>query len=56
MNELLKNLGIIFVIAGVAVIGIYALNTPVSNTTLIISGALAIGGVALHVILNRILD
>ncbi len=56
MNQFLKNFGIIMIIIGVAVLAFYTLNTPVSNTPLVLAGLLMVGGVAAHIILNRVVE
>jgi len=56
MNVFLKNFGIILIILGVIVLGLYSINTPASNTPLVFSAVLLLSGAALHVILNRIID
>ncbi|MCT4589877.1 MAG: hypothetical protein N4A71_18780 [Carboxylicivirga sp.] len=56
MNTFLKNFGIILIILGVVVLGIYSIDTPASNTPLIFAGLLLIGGTIVHVILNRIIE
>ncbi|MBR8536750.1 hypothetical protein KDU71_14330 [Carboxylicivirga sediminis] len=56
MNAFLKNFGIILIVLGVVVLAFYAINTPPSNTPLVFAALLLIGGAALYVILNRIID
>ncbi len=56
MNTFLKNFGIILILLGVVVLAFYMINTPSSNTPLVFSALLLIGGTAVHVILNRIID
>ena len=56
MNTFLKNFGIILIILGVVVLGIYSIDTPASNTPLIFAALLLIGGTAAHVILNKMID
>ncbi len=56
MNTFLKNFGIILIILGVVVLAFYSMNTPTSNAPLAFAGLLLIGGTAVHVILNRIID
>lgn len=56
MNQFLKYFGIILITLGVGVLGYYAMKTPVSNAPLIFSALLLICGVAVHIIINRIID
>ncbi|MDG5799149.1 hypothetical protein QA597_02095 [Marinilabiliaceae bacterium ANBcel2] len=56
LKELLKYLGIIFMIIGVAILGYYIFNNLINNGLLILAGALMVGGVAVHVIMTRILE
>ena len=56
MNIFLKNFGILLIILGVVILGVYTFNTPVSNVPLAFSGLLMVGGIAVHVIINRIMD
>jgi multisubunit Na+/H+ antiporter MnhG subunit len=56
MNTFLKNFGIILIIIGVIVLGLYSLNPPTSNTPLAMAALLMVGGIAVHVIFNRIID
>jgi len=53
MKYLLKNLGILFIIAAVVILGVYAINSYTDNIYLIISMLLLIGGLFVHIILNR---
>ncbi|WP_430812138.1 MULTISPECIES: hypothetical protein [unclassified Carboxylicivirga] len=56
MNTFLKNFGILLIIAGVVVLAVYAMNPIVSNTPLALAALLLIGGIAVHIILNRVLE
>jgi len=56
MNVFLKNFGIILIILGVIVLAFYSVNTPSSNAPLTFAAILLIGGAALHVILNKIIE
>lgn len=56
MNQFLKNFGILLIILGVIVLGFYTLNTPVGNALLVLAGLLMVGGIAAHIILNRIIE
>jgi len=58
MNELIKYFGVILIIIAVGILGYYASEGGMirSNTLLVTSLVLMIGGLVLHIILNRILD
>lgn len=56
MNLFLKNLGILVVILGACLLGYYMSIAHHGNGILIAAGVMMIGGIALHVILNRIFD
>ena len=56
MNDILKNFGIILIIIGVGILGYYAANHITSNTPLITAFILMVGGMVLHIVLNRVLD
>lgn len=53
MKYLLKNLGILMIIAAVVILGVYAMNNYVDNIYLIVSLLLIIGGIAAHIMLNK---
>ena len=56
MKELLKRIGVVFIIVGVVVLGYSEFSGVESNKILIVSGGLIFGGFLLYVILNNILD
>jgi multisubunit Na+/H+ antiporter MnhG subunit len=56
MNTFLKNFGIILIVLGVAVLSFYVMNNPTSNAPLAFAALLLIGGLSVHIILNRIID
>jgi uncharacterized protein YjeT (DUF2065 family) len=56
MKEFLKRSGIIFIVAGIAVLAITELSKMESNQMLIISGGLIVFGLALYVVLNNVID
>lgn len=56
MNQILKNFGILLIVLGVVVLVIYTINPPVGNVLLILAGLLMVGGIAAHVILNKIIQ
>lgn len=53
MKELLKNLGIIILLAGVVVLIFDSTKTHNTNNGLIISGILVVVGFIVHIILNH---
>lgn len=53
MKYLLKNLGILMIIAAVVILSIYALNDYIDNVYLIVSLLLILGGIISHIILNK---
>ncbi len=53
MKYLLKNLGILMIIAAVIILGVYAMNNYIDNIYLIVSLLLIIGGIAAHILLNK---
>lgn len=53
MKYLLKNLGILMIIAAVVVLTIYAINSYVDNIYLIVSLLLLIVGIFTHIIVNK---
>lgn len=56
MKYLIRNLGVLMIIAAVVLLGLYAFNNMVQNTYLIISLALIISGVIIHIIVNKIVE
>ena len=55
MNELLKYVGIVFIILGVGVLGYYSYNHITTNGPLVFSLALMVGGMVTHIVVNKIL-
>ncbi len=53
MKFLLRNLGILMIIAAVIVLAVYALNDYIDNIYLIVSLLLIIGGIFAHIMLNK---
>ncbi len=56
MNQFLKNFGVLLIMLGVLVLGYYMLRMPVGNMLLALAGLLMVGGIAAHIILNRIIE
>jgi uncharacterized membrane protein HdeD (DUF308 family) len=56
MKYLLKNLGILMIIAAVVVLAVYALNDYTANIYLIVSLLLIIGGIFAHILLNKTVE
>ncbi|MFO8001736.1 MAG: hypothetical protein R6U46_10860 [Marinilabilia sp.] len=56
MKYLIKNLGILMIIAAVVILAIYAINDFIENTYLIISLLLLLVGLFVHIFVNRKVD
>ncbi len=56
MKDLLKYLGVIFILIGVVILSIYAYQSMISNTRLVSAGLFLIGGLALHIGFNKIFN
>jgi len=56
MKILLKRFGILFVIAGVAILAYSEFSKAENNSLLIVSAALIIGGLIVYIILNNIIE
>ncbi len=56
MKELLKRIGIVFIVAGIVILGYSEFTGLESNKILILSGGLVFGGFLVYVILNNVLD
>ncbi|UCG28886.1 MAG: hypothetical protein JSV24_05865 [Bacteroidales bacterium] len=56
MKEVVKRIGIVFIVAGIVILGYSEFSGIESNKLLIISGGLIFGGLVVYVILNNILD
>ena len=56
MKELLKRIGIFFIVAGIVILGYSEFSGLESNKLLILSGGLVFGGFLVYVIMNNILD
>lgn len=56
MKALLKRLGVIFVVIGVIVLAITEFSKTESNTMLLLSGGLIIGGLVVYIIINSIVE
>ncbi|MDK2840924.1 MAG: hypothetical protein PWQ17_429 [Anaerophaga sp.] len=53
MKYLLRNLGVLFIIAAVVILGLYAANSYTDNIYLIISLLLLIVGLFVYILLNK---
>ena len=53
MKELIKNLGLLIILAGVIVLGIVVFAGTQSNASLGLSLGLIIGGLLAHIAINR---
>jgi len=56
MNQLLKYLGVFMILIAVVILSLYVYENAVSNTLLIVSGLFLIGGLAVYIILNKIME
>ena len=56
MNELLKNLGVIILLIGVAILAVPALTGGVSNTILLVGLVVIILGYLSHIVINKRLE
>jgi hypothetical protein len=56
MKEFLKRSGLIFVVAGIAVLAVAEFSKMENNTMLAVSGGLIVFGLLLYVILNNVID
>lgn len=56
MNQFLKYLGVLLILVAVGILGVYVYKNVTSNTLLVVSALLLVGGLAVHVIINKIVD
>ncbi|MEZ4999860.1 MAG: hypothetical protein R2727_04060 [Bacteroidales bacterium] len=56
MKMLLKRSGILFVIAGVIILAISEFSKSESNSMLIVSGGLIVGGLIIYIIINNLIE
>jgi len=56
MKSVISNLGIFILLLGVIVVGVYMLESSVSNTMLIVSLLLILSGIIVYVATNRMYD
>lgn len=56
MKYLIKNLGVLMIIAAVVVLAIYSYKEFIDNIYLVISLLLLVGGIFAHILLNRYLE
>jgi hypothetical protein len=56
MKDILKNLGILSIIAGVVILSIAVFKETHTNTTLAISLILIVAGLIGHILLNKYID
>ena len=56
MKDILKNLGLLSIIAGVVVLSVAVFKETHTNTTLAISLILIVAGLLGHIILNKYID
>jgi hypothetical protein len=56
LKELLKNLGLLVILAGVIVMGVVVFTKVQTNAYLTLSLGLVIGGLIAHIIINKVVD
>ena len=56
LKELLKNAGLLVILAGVIVLGIVVFTKVQTNTHLSLSLILIVGGLLAHIVINKIVD
>jgi len=56
MKDLIKNLGLLIILAGVIVLGVVVFAGTQTNTTLGLSLGLIVGGLIAHIAINRFVD
>lgn len=56
MKDILKNLGLVFIIIGVVILSIAVFRETQTNTILIVSLILIVGGLFGHIFLNKYID
>ena len=56
MKALLKRLGIVFVVIGVIVLAISEFSKTESNTMLLLSAGLIVGGLVVYIIINNFIE
>ncbi len=56
MKDILKNLGVIFIVIGVVILSLAVFRETQSNLKLAISLILIVGGLFAHILLNKYID
>ena len=56
LKEIVKNLGLIVILAGVIVLGVVVFTKVQTNSHLGLSLGLIIGGLIAHIIINKVVD
>lgn len=56
LQELLKNAGLIIILIGVVVLGVVIFTKIQTNSYLLLSLGLIVGGLLAHIVINRIVD
>lgn len=56
LKDVLKNSGLLIILAGVIVLGLVVFTEVQTNSNLGISLALVIGGLLVHIFVNRMVD
>ena len=53
MKEFVKNIGVIFILSGFIILGISVLNNVTTNTLLLVSLILVVGGLFTYILTNK---
>ena len=56
LQELLKNAGLIIILIGVVVLGVVIFTKIQTNSYLLLSLGLIVGGLLAHIVINRLVD
>jgi hypothetical protein len=56
LKELLKNAGLLVILAGVIILGIAVFSGSQTNSHLSLSLGLVVGGLIAHIIINKMVD
>ncbi|MFW6327974.1 MAG: hypothetical protein ACOC2F_06635 [Bacteroidota bacterium] len=56
MQNFLRNLGLFLILAGFILLVVSVIQGMTTNTLLLVSGSLVVGGLLLYIILNRVIE
>ena len=56
LQELLKNTGLIIILIGVVILGVVVFTKVQTNSYLLLSLGLILGGLLAHIVINKIVD